>query len=81
MGARMASVAVPMREASTANKVAVMAGVVVTAAVVWSRLFLGRHVAADVATGLLLGTVAGVAYQLWVASYNREVRCAFRVDL
>ena len=45
---------------------AVLAGALVTVAVMWSRLVLGRHVVADVITGLALGTVAGVAYQLWV---------------
>jgi len=48
-------------------KIAVVGGVVVTAAVVWSRLVLGRHVAADVIAGLLLGVAAGGAYQMWVA--------------
>ena len=47
-------------------KLAVVAGVVLTAAVVWSRLVLGRHVAADVAAGLLLGTAVGGAYHVWV---------------
>jgi membrane-associated phospholipid phosphatase len=47
-------------------KLAVVAGVLVTAAVVWSRLVLGRHIAADVIAGLLLGVTAGVAYQVWV---------------
>jgi hypothetical protein len=47
-------------------KVAVVAGALLTAAVVWSRLVLGRHVAADVATGLVLGAGAGGAYQVWV---------------
>jgi membrane-associated phospholipid phosphatase len=47
-------------------KVAVVAGALLTAAVVWSRLVLGRHVAADVATGLVLGAAAGGAYQVWV---------------
>jgi len=44
------------------NWIAVAAGVAVTAAVVWSRLDLGRHVAADIAAGLLLGVIAGVGY-------------------
>ena|SRR4249920_1273275 len=47
-------------------KLAVVGGVLVTAAVVWSRLVLGRHVAADVVAGVLLGAVAGGAYHLWV---------------
>ena len=47
-------------------KLAVVAGVLLTAAVVWSRLVLGRHVAADVAAGLLLGTAVGGAYHVWV---------------
>jgi hypothetical protein len=45
---------------------AVLAGVLVTAAVTWSRLVLGRHVVADVVAGALLGTVAGSAYHVWV---------------
>ncbi len=44
------------------NGFAVAAGVAVTTAVVWSRLELGRHVAADIAVGLLLGVIAGVGY-------------------
>jgi membrane-associated phospholipid phosphatase len=46
-------------------KVAFIAGVLVTAAVMWSRLVLGRHVAADVLAGLLLGAAAGGAFHLW----------------
>jgi hypothetical protein len=46
------------------NRLAVAAGVVFIAALVWSRLVLGRHVAADIATGLLLGATAGIAYQM-----------------
>lgn len=46
-------------------KLAVVAGALMTVAVMWSRLVLGRHVAADVATGLVLGTVAGGAYHVW----------------
>jgi len=48
------------------NEVAVLAGVLATAAVVWSRLVLGRHIAADLAAGLLLGATAGSAYHIWV---------------
>jgi membrane-associated phospholipid phosphatase len=47
------------------NKSAVVAGVLVTAAVVWSRLVLGRHVTTDVMAGLLLGAAAGSGYHLW----------------
>jgi hypothetical protein len=47
------------------NALAVVGGLVVTVAVVWSRLALGRHVAADIATGLVLGAVAGAGYQMW----------------
>jgi membrane-associated phospholipid phosphatase len=43
-------------------KLAVVAGTLVTAALIWSRLILGRHVAADVAAGLVLGAAAGGAY-------------------
>ncbi len=43
-------------------KPAFYAGVAMTAAVVWSRLVLRRHVAADIVSGLLLGAAAGVAY-------------------
>ena len=46
---------------------AVAGGVLATAAVVWSRLVLGRHVAADVMAGLLLGVAAGGGYHVWVA--------------
>ena len=46
-------------------KLAVVAGTLLTAAVVWSRLVLGRHVAADVATGLVLGAAAAGAYHVW----------------
>jgi membrane-associated phospholipid phosphatase len=48
------------------HRTAVVVGVLVTAAVVWSRLVLGRHVAADVTAGLLLGAAAGGGYHLWV---------------
>jgi hypothetical protein len=48
------------------NKLAAVAGVLVTLALIWSRLTLGRHVAADVTTGLLLGAIAGGVYHLWV---------------
>ncbi len=48
-------------------KVAFFVGVLVTAAVVWSRLVLGRHGAAEVIIGLLLGFAAGGAYQWWAA--------------
>jgi hypothetical protein len=47
-------------------KLAVVAGILLTAAVVWSRLVLGRHVTADVAAGLLLGVAVGGAYHVWV---------------
>ena len=46
------------------NGLAVVAGVMFTAALVWSRLVLGRHVAGDIATGLLLGAAAGSAYHM-----------------
>lgn len=42
-------------------------GVLVTAAVVWSRLVLGRHSAAEVIVGVLLGISAGCTYQWWAA--------------
>ena len=44
---------------------AVAGGVLATAGVVWSRLVLGRHVAADVMAGLLLGVAAGGGYHVW----------------
>lgn len=44
---------------------AVVAGVAVTAAVVWSRFVLGRHVAVDLVAGLLLGAAAGAGYHVW----------------
>lgn len=46
-------------------KLAFVAGALLTAALAWSRLVLGRHVAADVATGLVLGAAAGGAYYVW----------------
>ena len=46
------------------NRLAVVAGVVFTAALVWSRLVLRRHVAADITAGLLLGAAAGSAYHM-----------------
>ena len=45
---------------------AVVGGLLITAAVAWSRLTLGRHVPADVLAGLLLGTLAGTAYGVWL---------------
>ena len=47
-------------------KLAIVAGVLLTAVVVWSRLVLGRHVAADVAAGLLLGAAVGGCYHVCV---------------
>lgn len=47
-------------------KIAMVAGILVTVAVVWSRLVLGRHQAADVISGLLLGLAAGSGFQVWV---------------
>jgi membrane-associated phospholipid phosphatase len=46
-------------------KLAFLIGILVTAAIVWSRLVLGRHKSADVVAGLLLGTATGSAYQWW----------------
>lgn len=46
---------------------AVCAGIVVTAAVAWSRRVLGRHVVADLVAGLLLGAAAGAGYHLWAS--------------
>jgi uncharacterized protein YjeT (DUF2065 family) len=48
-------------------KLAFLIGVLATAAVVWSRLVLDRHVAADIVVGLFLGAVVGGAYVAWVA--------------
>ncbi len=48
-------------------KLAVVGGVLATAAVVWSRLALGRHSAAEVVAGGLVGIAAGAAYQMWAA--------------
>jgi membrane-associated phospholipid phosphatase len=42
-------------------------GIAVSAALVWSRLVLGRHVTADVVAGVVLGAVAGVAYQVAIS--------------
>lgn len=47
------------------NKTAIAGGLLVTAVVAWSRLVLGRHIAADIAAGFLLGTTAGSVYHLW----------------
>ena len=44
-----------------------VAGILVTAAVAWSRLTLGRHVVADVIAGSLLGALAGISYGIWLA--------------
>jgi membrane-associated phospholipid phosphatase len=46
---------------------ALAAGALITAAVVWSRLALGRHVMVDVVTGLALGVAAGAAFLVLVA--------------
>lgn len=46
-------------------KIAVVVGLLVTTALVWSRLILGRHVMADAVAGLLLGAAAGGGYQWW----------------
>ncbi len=43
-------------------KPAFIVGLVTTAAVIWSRLVLRRHVVADIAAGLLLGAAAGVGF-------------------
>ena len=48
------------------SKPAVVAGVLLTAIVVWSRLVLSRHVKADIAAGLLLGCAAGAGFQYWM---------------
>jgi hypothetical protein len=45
---------------------AVVAGLLITSAVAWSRLTLGRHVPADVIVGLLSGALAGIAYDAWL---------------
>jgi membrane-associated phospholipid phosphatase len=46
---------------------ALIAGAAITAAVVWSRLALRRHVVADVVVGLVLGVVAGAAFHIGIA--------------
>ena len=46
---------------------ALAAGALIAAAVVWSRLALGRHVVVDVVTGLALGVAAGAAFLVLVA--------------
>ncbi len=48
------------------DKLAVIVGALVTAALMWSRLVLGRHVAVDVIAGLVLGMAAGGTYHAWV---------------
>lgn len=45
---------------------AVFGGALATGAVVWSRIVLRRHGAADVMAGLLLGSAAGAAYRVLV---------------
>lgn len=47
------------------DRFAITMGVLVTAALMWSRLVLGRHVAADVIAGLVFGLAAGGAYHAW----------------
>ena len=46
---------------------ALIAGAAITAAVVWSRLALRRHVVADVVAGLALGVAAGAAFHVGIA--------------
>ncbi len=46
---------------------ALVAGAAITAAVVWSRLVLGRHVVADVVVGLALGIAAGALFHYAIA--------------
>jgi len=47
------------------DRLAGVVGALVTAALMWSRLVLGRHVAVDVIAGLVLGVAAGGAYHAW----------------
>ena len=49
------------------NVLALSCGAAITAAVVWSRLALGRHVVADVVIGVTLGIAAGAAFHLLVS--------------
>jgi membrane-associated phospholipid phosphatase len=49
------------------NVLALSCGAAITAAVVWSRLALGRHVMADVVMGMMLGVAAGAAFHVLVA--------------
>ena len=48
-------------------KLAFPIGVLATAAIMWSRLVLGRHKPVDVIAGLLVGFAIGSAYQWWAA--------------
>jgi membrane-associated phospholipid phosphatase len=48
-------------------KLAFMIGILVTGAIMWSRLVLGRHKPVDVIAGLLVGFAIGSAYQWWAA--------------
>ena len=48
------------------NEIAIVAGLLVTAVLAWSRLVLGRHVAADIVAGFLLGATAGSVYHFCV---------------
>lgn len=40
----------------------VVAGIIVTAAVAWSRFTLARHSVSEIAAGLVLGSIAGAAF-------------------
>ena len=48
------------------NRLAFVVGAVVTAALIWSRLTLGRHVVVDIIVGLVLGAAAGGVYRALV---------------
>lgn len=43
-------------------------GLLVTAAIAWSRLALGRHTPRDLVAASLAGTVAAIAYHAWTAA-------------
>lgn len=47
------------------NKIGVLAGILATLAVAWSRLCLGRHVVKDIAAGIFLAAAAGYGYRIW----------------
>ena len=50
---------------------AVAAGLAIAFAIAWSRLFLRRHVSADIWCGVTIGAAAGFAFWLGLAGLSR----------